>query len=150
MEQKTTSSRTIVWVHGDNLNPNGPALRAHPGAPALWVWDEPLLRAWGISLKRILFIYESLLELPVVIRRGQMVAQIARFAAEHNADTIATAASPSPRFAEICRRLREAGFAVTVHEERPFVEPDRAYDLKRFSRYWRAAQQSALQRSDRQ
>lgn len=135
---------TIVWVHGDNLNPHGPALSTYPGTPAIWIWDEPLLEAWRISLKRILFIYECLLELPVTIRRGQMVVELARFAQEHAAATIATAASPTPRFHEICRRLQEGGLRVEVLPERPFADPNLDYDLKRFSRYWRKAQKSAL------
>lgn len=139
-------NKIIIWVHGDNLSPHGPALSAHPDAPAVWVWDEPLLKAWRISLKRIVFIYECLLELPVTIRRGRIVSEIARFAAEHEADTIVTAASPSPRFREICRRLRAAGYALEVLEERPFVDPNDNYDLKRFSRYWRKAQKTAFDR----
>jgi hypothetical protein len=135
---------TIIWIHGDNLNPGGPALAAYPGAPAIWVWDDELLRAWRISLKRVVFIYECLLELPVVIRRGDVAEEINRFAAEHGANRVATAASPSPRFAEICDRLRATGLAVEVLDEPPFVATDRPVDLKRFSRYWAVARQSAL------
>lgn len=135
---------TIVWVHGDNLNPGGPALATYPDAPAIFVWDDALLRAWRISLKRVVFIYECLLELPVVIRRGDVVEEIIRFAAEHNATLVATAASPGPRFAAICGHLRAAGLAVEVLEEPSFVVTDQPLDLKRFSRYWAVARQSAL------
>lgn len=135
---------TIVWVHGDNLNPHGPALAAHPQAPALWVWDDALLREWRISLKRVVFIYECLLELPVAMRRGEMVAEIAAFAAEHNAKHVATAASPSPRFAAICDRLEKAGLVVPVYAAEPFVPENGRFDLRRFSRYWRVAQKYAL------
>lgn len=144
-----TDSPPIVWLHGDNLNPNGPALAAYPDAPAVWVWDEPLLARWRISLKRILFIYEALLELPVVIRRGQLAAELARFADEHSATTIATAESPSPRFKAICAHLREQGYTVEVHPERPFLDTDEPLDLKRFSRYWRAARRHVFEETDR-
>lgn len=135
---------TIIWVHGDNLNPGGPALAAYPGAPAIWVWDDELLRAWRVSLKRVVFIYECLLELPVVIRRGDVVEEISRFAAEHGATRVVTAGSPSPRFAAVCDRLRAAGLAVEALDEPPFVTSDRPLDLKRFSRYWAVARPSAL------
>lgn len=135
---------TIIWIHGDNLHPNGPALRANPGAPAVWVWDEALLREWRISLKRVVFMYECLLELPVSIRRGQIVAEIVAFAGEQGATQIATAASPSPRFAAICRKLEQAGLQVTVYDPEPFVAYNGRFDLKRFSRYWRVAQKYAL------
>jgi hypothetical protein len=68
-------TRPIVWIHGDCLSPYGPALTAYPGAPAIWVWDDALLEEWRISLKRIVFIYECLLDLPVVIRRGDVATE---------------------------------------------------------------------------
>lgn len=126
------------------MRPNGPALAAHPGAPAIWVWDDALLAAWHISLKRILFMYECLLELPVSIRRGRMVAELLAFAQEQGATQVATAASPSPRFAAICRELEQAGLTVLVYEEEPFVAYNGRFDLQRFSRYWRVAQKYAL------
>lgn len=133
------TSDHIVWIHGDNLNPYGPALAAYPDAPALWVWDDALLAHWRISLKRVLFIYECLLELPVTIRRGEVTAELIRFAAEHEAITVATAASPSPRFDLICDELRAAGLRVEMLAEEPFVDYDGPIDLRRFSRYWRVA-----------
>ncbi|MEG4118028.1 hypothetical protein QUA43_11195, partial [Microcoleus sp. N9_B4] len=57
----------IIWLHGDCLSPEGPAFQAHPEAPAIWVWDDALIDEWQLSLKRMVFIYECLLELPVVI-----------------------------------------------------------------------------------
>lgn len=126
------------------MRPNGPALAAHPDAPAIWVWDDALLAAWRISLKRILFLYECLLELPVSIRRWRMVAELLAFAQEHGATQVATAVSPSPRFAAICHELEQAGLTVLVYEEEPFVAYNGRFDLQRFSRYWRVAQKYAL------
>ena len=137
----------VVWVHGDALRPTNPALLAAPGAPALFVWDEALLAEWAISLKRIRFIYECLLELPVTIRRGDVAAELIRFAAEQGADRVLTSASPSPRFAAVAARLRDAGLALTVLPEPAFVDLDPPPDLRRFSRYWRQAQSLALQRT---
>ncbi len=78
----------VVWVHGDVLSPYGPALKVYPDAPAIWVWDDALIEEWQLSLKRITFIYECLLELPVVIRRGDVWGfEIV-----------------SPRFKDICNR----------------------------------------------
>ena len=134
------SENKIVWVHGDCLSPQGPALQKNPAAPAIWVWDEALLADYQISLKRILFMYECLLDLPVTIRRGSMVEQLTSFASQHHADTIATVSTPSPRFKAICRELADRGFRVEAHHEEPFVQIPGQVDLKRFSRYWRQAQ----------
>lgn len=129
----------VIWVHGDCLSPHGPALKAHPDAPAIWVWDDVLIEEWQLSLKRITFIYECLLELPIVIRRGDVAAEIVNFAAEHNSDLVVTAESPSPRFKDICKEIK-CSIPVEVLPVEPFFEYDGYIDLKRFSRYWKVAE----------
>lgn len=130
---------TICWIHGDNLSPKNPALQHAPDAPAIWVWDEALLARYGVSLKRIVFMYECLLELPVEIYRGDVAQQVSGFAERHGATAVATAFSPAPRFEMICQQLRDAGLKVEIFDEEPFVEIPGHVDLKRFSRYWRKA-----------
>lgn len=129
----------IIWVHGDCLSPQNPALLEYPNQPAIWVWDQALLTEWKISLKRITFIYECLLELPVTIRRGNVAQEILAFAQEHQADGIATVESPSPRFDQICDEL-ESELDLEIFAEEPFVKYEGYIDLKRFSRYWRVAE----------
>lgn len=136
-------SDTIVWVHGDCLSPGGPALLAHPDAPALWVWDDALLDEWGVSLKRVVFIYECLLELPVAIRRGDVATELLAFAREHGAGRIVTAESPSPRFAAICAAL-ERELAVEILPVEPLIAYTGRLDLRRFARYWQVAQRYAF------
>lgn len=136
-------SSTIVWVHGDCLDPKGPALAAHPGAPAIWIWDDALLDEWGVTMKRLVFLYECLLELPVTIRRGDVAAELLAFAREHGATRIATADSPSPRFAAI-RDEVAASVPVEVLPVTPFLAYHGQLDLARFGRYWRVAQRHAF------
>jgi hypothetical protein len=129
----------IIWLHGDCLSPQGPAFQAHPEAPAIWVWDDALIDEWQLSLKRMVFIYECLLELPVVIRRGDVAAEVIAFAIESGANQVVTAESPSPRFHDICREIKRS-LPVEVLPPEPFVRYDGYIDLKRFSRYWRVAE----------
>jgi len=134
----------IIWLHGDCLSPHHPAFQVYPEAMALWVWDEALLLEWRISLKRLVFIYESLLELPVEIYRGDVVTEISKFAQQQGATKVVTANSPSPRFKEICQDIRtKLSLEVEVLAIAPFIppaSPEAPLDLKRFSRYWRVAQ----------
>lgn len=129
----------IIWVHGDCLSPSSPALQAYPDAPGIWVWDEELLEEWQLSLKRIAFIYECLLELPVVIRRGDVASEVGTFATEQGADGVVTTESHSPRFHSICQTLEQV-MPVVVLPVESFVPHAGYIDLKRFSRYWRVAQ----------
>jgi len=144
-EQQSQQLPTIVWLHGDNLNPYGPALTAYPGAPAIFVWDDALLEEWGITLKRVAFIYECLLELPVTIRRGDVAAEVVAFAREHGATQVATAESPSPRFGTILAEI-ERSLVVEELPEADFARYPGKLDLTRFSRYWNKVQPSVFGR----
>lgn len=130
----------IVWVHGDSLRPTNPALIAYPDVPAVFVWDDELLKRYSLSLKRIVFMYEALLELPVTIVRGDVVTQVQAFAIHHQASTIVTSGTPAPRFAAICQQLRRT-HAVDIIAEPAFVDIPPHTDIKRFSRYWQVANQ---------
>ena len=133
----------IVWIHGDNLSPHNPALTHYPQAPALWVWDEELLAQQSISFKRLVFIYECLLGLPVVIRRGDVVQELRRFAQEQGCDRVITAPSPSPRFRSICEGLGP-DLTVQIVKDSPFLPETLNPDLKRFFRYWKSAKPHLL------
>ncbi len=133
----------IVWVHGDCLSPTGSALAANPESPAIWVWDDALIDHWDLSLKRLVFLAESLQELPVAQHRGNVVAEILAFARAHGAARIVTTESPSPRFAGIVHLLRQE-LPVDIIPTEPFLAYSGPLDLARFSRYWRVAQRYAF------
>lgn len=130
----------VLWVHEDMLSPLNDAFLRHPGAPALFVFDDEFLTENRWSLKRIVFLYECLLEMPVEIARGNPVEQLRLFAEKHQAIEIVTVDSPGARFREIAARLPQLQ---SIPEE-PFIALREPVDLKRFSRYWRRAEASLL------
>lgn len=129
----------VVWINGDCLSPQNPALEEYPQAPAIWVWDDDLIAQWQIGLKRLTFIYECLLELPVEIRRGNVATEVLAFAKKHDANLVVTTDSPSPRFNDICNQI-EKSVNLEVFAIEPFFDYDGHIDLKRFSRYWKVAE----------
>ena len=138
--------QVVAWVHADRLSVLNEALSAHPNSPAVFVWDEELLAQWEVSAKRITFLHESLIELPVHVSRGVVSDEVARFARAHGAKTIATTSSPSPRFHEIVLRLKGLGFAVQVWPEPPFAESTVPLDLSNHTSYWHQIKASAFGR----
>lgn len=132
-------NKPIIWINGDCLSPQNPALQEYPKTPAIWVWDDALIEEWQLSLKRLTFIYECLLELPVEIRRGNVAQEILKFAEEQNANLVVTTDSPSPRFDDICHQI-EQYLKLEVLEVEAFFDYDGYIDLKRFSRYWKVAE----------
>lgn len=129
----------VLWIHGEALGPANPALVAHPGAPAVFVFDRELIAARRPSLKRLGFLYECLLELPVTLRHGDVAQEVLAFARRHRADGVVTSAAVDPHFALLRQRIA-AQLPVVVLDPEPFVELPEPVDLRRFSRYWRRAE----------
>ncbi|TSA79411.1 deoxyribodipyrimidine photolyase [Deinococcus detaillensis] len=134
----------VVWVHGDRLSPTNEALTAYPKGPAMFVWDDALLKEWEISAKRQTFIHECVQELPVHVLRGDVAAEVIRFARAHGASTVATTPSPSPRFRAIVTALEGAGLTVQHWPEPVFGESLTPLDLRIHGEYWRQISASAF------
>lgn len=140
-------TQPMIWVHGDNLNPYAPTFRQYSDAPALFVFDEELLDEWNISFKRIVFLYECLLELPVSIRKGNIVREILHFSEEYQATELITMHSPSPRFYSILDLIETSSRSIvetTILNKPAMIDSDYEFDLKRFSRFWRKAKPFAM------
>lgn len=121
-----------IWLHPDCLAADNPAFLKYPRAQALFVFDAEEIEAEQWTLKRIAFLYETLLELPVEVERGNVVQQLL----SRTPSRIVTVESLNPRFREQVRQLEKV-VAVEVLPAVPFVDYRGAPDLKRFSRYWK-------------
>ena len=141
----SSSGIPLLWIHTDSLNPESPMIQAHPDAPRIFIWDAAWIREERIALKRIVFIAECLVDMPgtVELRSGDLAAELLFAAQTSGADYILAQRTPDPR-------LQAAGVATTLHlpvvwyDPPPFVGGTRAFDLKRFSKYWQRAQSSAM------
>lgn len=83
-----TGAATVeaVWLTAESLGDADPALAAHPDVPAVFVFDEPLLRSLRLAPKRLVFLAQCLADLaerrevevhlgrPVEVLRGRSVA----------------------------------------------------------------------------
>jgi hypothetical protein len=82
-------------------------------------------------MKRIAFVYECLLDLPVKIRRGDPVLEVRRFMEELHCSEVVTVATPDPHLQAQAKSLN-----AEILEVEPFVKVTGKLDLRRFSRYW--------------
>ena len=71
-----------VWLTAESLGDGDPALAADPDRPAVFVFDEPLLRRLTLSGKRLVFLAETLGELAagrdLEVRRGVVPEELGR------------------------------------------------------------------------
>ena len=134
-----TMQRPILWIHEEALGPANPALRAWPDAPALFVFDTHWIEANRVSRKRLGFLYEAALELPVTLRKGDVASEVLAFARRHESDGVVTSTAVDPRLQRILQAI-EAELPIAELAPDPFVELPRPPRLGRFSRYWSEAE----------
>lgn len=128
---------SIIWLHEDALSASHPAFAS--GAPALHIWDDAYLRAQDYSLKRLVFIYESLCQLPVTIERADTLTLLR----ESPATTILIPESPNPFIRQVAAALPPEK-TVTWVPAVPFVTLKKPFTARRFFQYWQKAEKSAL------
>ena len=91
----------IVWLTAESLGRDDPALAADPSHPAVFVFDEPLLKTLRLSGKRLVFLAETLGELAahreLDVRRGRVTDELAGLA-------LAATWAPVPGWASRARR----------------------------------------------
>ncbi|QNI87109.1 hypothetical protein [Synechococcus sp. ROS8604] len=131
--------KPILWVHEEALGPANPALQDYPDAPGLFVFDDAWIQEQGISRKRIGFLYESALSLPLTLRRGDVASEVLRFAERHGADAVVTSAVVDPRLQRIAAAI-DRELPLWMLDPDPFVSLAKPPRLGRFSRYWREAE----------
>ena len=94
-----------VWVTAESLGDADPALTAHPGLPAVFVFDEPLLDRLRLAGTRLVFLAECLADLgtrrSVEVRLGDPSAVLGN-------RRVATTAAPVPGHRRHRARLGDA------------------------------------------
>lgn len=136
LERIESVPRAIVWLNDDALALDARLAAAAPAAPLVYVFDEKRLRELRWSLKRIVFVFESVLESGAAILRGPVVPTLAEFAAANGAERIVTRCSPDPW---IKKSIEASALPALTVEAEPFVLLERRVDLRRFEPYWRSA-----------
>jgi len=134
----------LVWLTLDSAAPTGPAPLAHPEAPRIFVVDPAWLAAERPALKRLVFLWECLADVPdLEIHLGDPRQVLMERAAALGCDGIALAETPCP----LVRRAAEALAGEIAVEVRPwpaFCDASRVTKLGRFSHYWEKVRLSAI------
>ena len=120
-----TDTPTHVWLTGESLGDEDPALLAHPDLPRVFVFDEPLLARLRLSGKRLVFLAECLRELDCEIRLGDPVTELA-------GRSLAVTFAPVPGF-----RRRSAALHLAAVHPFPWLRPPSSGSLRSFSAFAR-------------
>lgn len=130
----------IIWLHEDALRHTHPVFaRAPSNARCLHIWDDTYLKNAGYSFKRLVFLYETLGELPVEIIHGGTIEILRTMAATE----LYVPASLNPWVHTVISALSAEKKIVMVADE-PFVTIQKPKDAKRFFQYWGQAEKTAF------
>lgn len=125
----------LVWLTAESLGSADPALAADPDRPAVFVFDEALLRRLRLSGKRLVFLAECLGDLAaereLEVRRGDVVEQVAEHAAGR---ALATTYAPVPGWAP-----RAAGLEPAEVHPWPWLVQPRPAAVRSFSAWRRTS-----------
>ena len=128
-------SRPIMWVHEKALHHD----TADGDARAIFIWDDAYFKQRGYSLKRLVFIYETLCEMDIDIIKGDTIDVLQSLAPEH----ITMVASVDSQINQLAEKIA-AFYPLHVIEPVPFVHIGDGYHFTRFFKYWNKAKKTAF------
>lgn len=130
----------LILLHPEALRGTHPVFQAAPlGTAAIFVWDDAYWRAANYSLKRLIFIYETLCELPVTILHGTVEEVVKAYAPS----MLYVPATHNPLLAAEITRLAQLAPLQWVADE-PFVVMQFKGEMRRFFPYWKKAERKAF------
>jgi len=131
-QARNRSQPDAVWITAESLGDSDPALRAQPRLPAMFVFDEGLLRRLTLSGKRLVFLSEALADLstrrPIEVHLGAPAKVLA-------GRQLATTFAPVPGWRRLSSQLEAE--LVDVHPW-PWLRPPGSGPVGSFSA-WRNA-----------
>ena len=113
--------------------------RTNSETKAVFIWDDYYFKQRGYSLKRLVFIYETLCSMPVDIIYGT-TGDVINMLAPKKIITSFTADLPIQKiFKDISKQ-----FELEFVYQPSFSQIDDSFEFKRFFKYWNEARKSAL------
>ena len=129
----------LLLVHDKALRYGLDVYEASESFKAVHIWDDEYYRRQRYSLKRLVFIYETLLELPLEIIHGNTLDILN----ELNLDHVVIPFSGDQALKNLFSKIEKIK-TVQYLFETSFVHLDRTQEFKRFFKYWNQAKKTAF------
>ena len=131
----------LLYIHDKGLGDNQPIFsRMTPDSKALFIWDDAYFKKRNYSLKRLVFIYETLISMPVEIVHGKTLEIVKEIAPKK-------VITPYTSDLELRLLIREMSgeFELEFVYPKAFVHIDDKFHFTRFFKYWNKAKKTAFQ-----
>jgi hypothetical protein len=133
-------NKSLIILHEEALRSTHPVFTAAPkGTKAIYIWDDAYINQVNYSLKRLVFIYETLCELPIDIIHGDTISTIKELAPP----SIYVPTSNNPYICSLINDLKLITEVNVINEEE-FAHIKKPISFKRFFQYWNQAEKTAF------
>ena len=130
----------IVLLHEKSLRiPNTIVDRIKKDTKVVFVWDDEYYKNRGYSLKRLVFIYETISKLPVQILRGDTL----QILTSYNPKKVLISFTADTGLTRLSQSLSRS-FNVEIIKDDLFCEEDFSFETKRFFKYWKKAEKTVF------
>jgi len=130
----------IVLLHEKSLRiPNTIVDRIKKDTKVVFVWDDEYYKNRGYSLKRLVFIYETISKLPVQILRGDTL----QILTSYNPKKVLIPFTADTGLTRLSQSLSRS-FNVEIIKDDLFCEEDFSFETKRFFKYWKKAEKTVF------
>jgi deoxyribodipyrimidine photolyase len=151
------NDKILVWIHEDAISQNHPVFKVseisdknnQANIYKIFVWNKNYFKKKNYSLKRLVFIYESLLEEGFQIvaddsKNEQKIEEILiNFCLENGVKKIYSAKTLDIDLTQIQKNL-SAKFDHQIIADEIFVDVDEKMKFNRFFNYWKKASKTAF------
>lgn len=131
-------TKEIIWIHDKALN-NSLLTELNENKRALFIWDNKYFQSRSYTLKRLVFIYETLCQMPIEIIMGDTAETILSFSPEK----IQVEFTVDTKIKKIIQQLSR-NCVIEIIKPNPFVAISDANEYKRFFKYWNEAKKVAF------
>jgi hypothetical protein len=130
----------LICLHEDALRITHPIFNVAPiGTKAVYVWDDEYLRRANYSLKRLIFMYETLCDLPVDVIRGDTRSIVVAMTPA----MLYVPATNNPSILSIFASIAPA-IPLNVVDDEIFAVMEKTSEARRFFQYWSKVEKSAF------
>ena len=137
-------NRSLIWLHEYSLRTPAKLLQSllpEQAIASCFIWDDMYLREQNYSFKRLVFIYETLIELPVDIIHGDII-DILRQRPESE---IYVQETIYPSLQQKIHELQQYKVVKLIPVE-PWVAIPVNKKYQRFFQYWKNAEKQLMHR----
>jgi len=135
-------NKALIWLHEDALRMSHPIFTLAPkSADVIFIWDNAYFKKMDYSLKRLVFIYESVAEMQIKMLAGDTLTILR----QHQSAEIFIPGSLNIFVRDIMAVLAQSKTVIT-HDDDRFVKYQPHKQLKRFFQYWKKIEKFAFMR----